>query len=190
MDSMGDNAWRVVTVDKLCAAAGLNKRYFYENFTDLDAVATAVIDDIAADVSAATLAAVAAAAADNAHEQARVAVEVLVHTLTDDPRRARVLLGGVPSSPALHEHRGAVIRGLTKVLVAQARTVHGVELETDPLAQIAPAFLVGGTADAILAYLDGRAKVSRNQLVDSLTTLWMLTGDGAAEVARSRRETL
>ena len=47
---MADNAWRTMTVDKLCAAAGLNKRYFYENFTDLDEVANAAVDGIAAEV--------------------------------------------------------------------------------------------------------------------------------------------
>ena len=78
------------------------------------------------------------------------------------------------------------MRGLTRVLVSQARSVHGVALEKDPLAQIAPAFLVGGTADAILAFVDGRAEVSVEELIESLTTLWLLTGNGAAEVARTR----
>lgn len=78
------------------------------------------------------------------------------------------------------------MRGLTAVLVGHARMVHGVELETDPLAQVAPAFIVGGTADAILAYVDGRARVSLADLVDSLTTLWLVTGNGTADVARTR----
>lgn len=186
VDAMCGNEWRTITVDKLCAAAGLNKRYFYENFADLDAVAAAAVDDIAANVSAATLTAVAGAAAEPLAAQARAAVEALVHTLIDDPRHARVLLGGVASSPALHQHRDTVMRGLTAVLVGHARMVHGVELETDPLAQVAPAFIVGGTADAILAYVDGRARVSLADLVDSLTTLWLVTGNGAADVARTR----
>lgn len=183
MDAMCDSAWRAVTVDKLCASAGLNKRYFYENFTDLDAVAAAAVDDIAADVRTATLRALAERPVD---EQARAAMDTLVHTLVDDPRRARVLLGGVAGSPALQQHRETVMRGLTKVLVTHARIVHDVELETDPLAQVAPAFLVGGTADAILAFVDGRAKVSRDQLVDSLATLWLVTGNGATDIARAR----
>lgn len=190
MDAMCADAWRAVTVDKLCASAGLNKRYFYENFTHLDSVAAAVIDDIAADVRTAALTALAGAASRPLDEQAAVAMDALVHILLDDPRRARVLLGGVASSPSLQQHREAVMRGLTKVLVTHARTVHGVELETDPLSQVAPAFLVGGTADAILAFVDGRAKVSREQLIDSLATLWLITGNGATQIARARREAL
>ena len=36
MDVMARNEWRSATVDKVCTAANLNKRYFYESFTDLD----------------------------------------------------------------------------------------------------------------------------------------------------------
>lgn len=186
LDVMAANDWRGVTVEKLCAAAGLNKRYFYESFTDLDAVAAAAVDDIASDVSAATLTAAAATAGEPLERQAAAAVGSVVRHLVADPRRARVLLGGVAASLALHRHRAAVMRGLTAVLVANARTVHGVELETDPLAKVAPAFVIGGTADAILAYVDGRAKVTVDELVESLTTLWLLTGNGAADVARAR----
>ena len=188
IDAMCDNEWRTVTVDKLCAAAGLNKRYFYEAFTDLDAVAAAAVDDIAAGVSIATLTAVAGTAAEPVAAQARAAVDALVRVLVDDPRRARVLLGGVASSASLQRHRDAVMRGLTEVLMAHARTVHGVELESDPLARVAPAFIVGGTADAILAYIDGRSVMTPEELVDGLTPLWLITGNGAADVARARHE--
>lgn len=188
LDAAADNAWRTMTVDKLCAAAGLNKRYFYESFTDLDAVAAAAVDDIAAQVSIATMTAVSSVLGESLERQATAAVDALVRTLVQDPRRARVLLGGVAISPALHQHREAVMRGLTEVLIGHARMVHGVELEKDPLAEIAPAFVVGGTADAILAFTEGRARVSIEQLVDGLVTLWLITGNGAADVARSRIE--
>ena len=78
------------------------------------------------------------------------------------------------------------MRGLTEVLIGHARIVHGVELEKDSLAEIAPAFVIGGTADAILAFVEGRARVSIEQLVDGLVTLWLITGNGAADVARAR----
>lgn len=186
LDVMAANEWRAITVDKLCATAALNKRYFYESFADLDAVAAAAVDDIAAGVSAVTLSAAADTATESLEKQAAAAVGAVVRHLVTDPRRARVLLGGVAASPALHHHRAAVMRGLTRVLVANARTVHGVELEKDPLAEVAPAFVIGGTAEAILAYVDGRAQVSLDGLVESLTTLWLITGNGAADVARSR----
>lgn len=183
---IADDDWRAMTVDRLCADAGLNKRYFYESFANLDEVANAVVDDIAEEVRAATLTAIGGVVTEPVENQARAAVTALIRALTHDPRRGRILLGGVASSPVLHEHRASVMRGLTAVLVGHARTIHGVELEKDPLAKVAPAFIVGGTADAILAFLDGRADMSVDDLVDGLTTLWLITGNGAAEVARLR----
>lgn len=183
---MADNGWRTTTVDKLCAAAGLNKRYFYESFTDLDQVATSAVDDIATEVRDATLTAVAAAITEPLDRQAYAAVDAVVHTLIADPRRARVLLGSVSSSAAVQQHRETVLAGLTAVLVGHARTVHDVELEKDPLAGVAPAFIVGGTADAILMFVNGTTDVTAEDLIASLASLWLITGNGAAEIARSR----
>jgi AcrR family transcriptional regulator len=186
IEAMTANEWRSVTVEKLCAAAGLNKRYFYESFAGLDEVGAAVVDDIADEVRASTMVALAQTDTDDVAVQAAAAVNALVRTLVADPRRARVLLGGVASSPVLHRHRSAVMEGLTDVLMAHARTIHDVELERDPMAQVAPAFLIGGTADAILGFVDGRAKVSVDELIANLTALWLITGNGAAQVARAR----
>lgn len=175
MDAMARNEWRGATVQKLRAAANLNKRYFYESFSDLDAVSNAVIDDIAEDVRTATLTAVRA-----------VGVGAAVRNLLNDPRQARILLGGVATSPELHNHRVAVMQRLTAVLIHHGRIVHGVELETDPLAKVAPPFIVGGTADAILAFVNGHLKLSVDELIAQLATLWLITGNGVAAVARAR----
>lgn len=187
IEAIADDDWRTITVDRLCAEAGLNKRYFYESFAGLDEVATAAVDDIAGEVRDATTTAIAGTSGQPLEAQATAAVDALVRTLVEDPRRGRVLLGGVAGSSVLHGHRAAVMRQLTAVLIGHARTVHDVELESDPLAEVTPAFIVGGTADAILAYLDGRADVTVEELVAGLTTLWLITGNGAAEVARRRR---
>lgn len=186
MDTMARNAWRGATVGGLCATAGLNKRYFYESFADLDALSAAVVDDIAENVRAATVRAADATAQDSLEVQAFAGVGAAVHALVDDPRRARVLLGGVAASPELHAHRTTVMHRLTDVLIDHGRRVHGVELETDPLAMVAPAFIVGGTAEAILAFVDGATGLSLDEFVAQLATLWLITGNGAAQIARAR----
>ncbi len=186
METMARNEWRGVTVDKLCATANLNKRYFYENFTDLDDVGAAVVDDIADKVRAATELAADAAAQEPLEAQAYAAVGATVRTLVDDARRARILLGGVAASPGLNAHRTTVMHRLTDVLIDHGRSVHGIELEADPLAKVAPAFIVGGTADAILAFVNGHVDLSLDEFIAQLATLWLITGNGAAQVARAR----
>lgn len=186
MEVMTRNEWRAVTVEKLCAAANLNKRYFYESFTDLDALAAAVVDDIADDVRSATVAAADATAQQSLDVQALASVAAAVRALVDDPRRARVLLGGVAALPELDAHRTTVMHRLTDVLIDHGRSVHGVELEKDPLAKVAPAFIVGGTADAILEFVNGRVDLSLDDFIAQLATLWLITGNGAAQLARGR----
>jgi len=186
LDVMAADEWRSATVEQICSSAGLNKRYFYEGFAGLDELASAVVDDIADEVRDATLAAFAGVADQPLERQALASVDALVRVLVRDPRRARVLLSGFAATTSLGQHREEVLSGLTSVLTRQARAVHGVELKRDPLAQITPAFVVGGTAEAILAYLDGTARITLDQLVTELTTLWLITGNGAAEVARAR----
>lgn len=186
MDLMAQNEWRGVTVEKICAAAGLNKRYFYESFTDIDGLSAAVVDDIADEVRSATVAAADAAAEQPLEVEALASVTAAVRALVDDPRRARVLLGGVAASPELDAHRTTVMHRLTDVLIDHGRTVHGVELEKDPLAKVAPAFIVGGTADAILEFVNGGVDLSLDDFIAQLATLWLITGNGAAQVARGR----
>ncbi len=186
LEIMALDQWRTATVDQVCAAAGLNKRYFYESFSDLDGLASAVVDDIAADVGTATLEAFARAIGEPLERQALLSVSALVRELVRDPRRARVLLGGVAATPAVAAHRATVMNGLTQILIAQARLIHGVELESDPLAQVAPAFVVGGTAEAILSFVNGTATITLDQLINELTALWLIVGDGASAVARAR----
>jgi AcrR family transcriptional regulator len=186
MDAMAGNVWRSATVEKICVAAGLNKRYFYESFADLDSLSAAVVDDIAEDVRTATVEAADYAANEPLEAQALAGVAAAVRALVGDPRRARVLLGGVAASPELHNHRTAVMHRLTDVLIDHGRSVHGVELETDPLARVAPAFIVGGTAEAILAYVNGDTGLSLDEFIAQLATLWLITGNGAAQVARAR----
>ncbi|WP_083283884.1 TetR/AcrR family transcriptional regulator [Mycolicibacterium sp. (ex Dasyatis americana)] len=186
LEVMARNEWRGATVDKLCTAANLNKRYFYESFTDLDALAAAVVDDLAEGLRSVTVAAADAAVDQPLEAQALASVAAAVRSLVDDPRRARVLLGGVGASPELDTHRTTVMHRLTDVLIDHGRTVHGVELETDPLAKVAPAFIVGGTADAILEYVNGGVDLSLDDFIAQLATLWVITGSGAAQVARAR----
>ncbi|MGK8486037.1 hypothetical protein [Nocardia asiatica] len=46
LTAMSENRWRTATVDALCRAAKLNKRYFYESFDSLDSLADAVVESL------------------------------------------------------------------------------------------------------------------------------------------------
>ncbi|MBA0127800.1 TetR/AcrR family transcriptional regulator [Haloechinothrix sp. YIM 98757] len=189
LTAMAENRWRSATVVRLCAEARLNKRYFYESFTDLDTLASAVIDEVAAEVGDAAVTAYKNSIELPLADQARAAVDAVVGVLGTDPRKALVLLGGVADSPTEHARRTDAMTGLTAILVDHARSIHGVELEYDSLASTAPAFVIGGTAQAILSWVNGTAPIGRKQLVDDISALWLAVGESAAGIARSRLET-
>ncbi|WUI32801.1 TetR/AcrR family transcriptional regulator [Nocardia sp. NBC_00416] len=188
LTAMAENRWRSATVAGLCADAQLNKRYFYESFTDLDTLASTVIDEVAASAGHAAVTAYMQSIELPMADQARAAVDAVVGALGADHRKALVLLGGVADSPTAHARRADAMKGLTAILVGHARSVHGVELDSDSLASTAPAFVIGGTAQAILSWADGTATISRGQLVDDIASLWLALGESAAGIARSRLE--
>lgn len=189
LEIMAADEWRAATVVKVCQAAGLNKRYFYESFTDLDSLAAAAVEDTAGRVAEAAVLAFSSSTDQPLRDRAFDSIDAAVRALVDDPRRARVLFDAVSASPAVIAHRVVVVQGLARILVAHAREIHDVELEQDTLARVAPAFLVGGTAEAILGWLNGNVDTTLEQLIDDLTTLWLITGDGAADHARRRLHT-
>lgn len=183
---MATDQWRAATVARVCSTAGLNKRYFYESFDTLDALAAAVVEETARHVSESAVLAFTTSANDSLQERAFQSIDAAVRALVEDPRRARVLFDAVSASPAVLAHRAAVVQGLAIVLVQHAREVHDVKLERDSLARVTPAFLVGGTAEAIMTWLNGSVDITLEQLIDDLTTLWLITGNGAADHALRR----
>ncbi|MFI6431929.1 TetR/AcrR family transcriptional regulator [Rhodococcus oryzae] len=186
LTAMADNRWRSATVASLCAETRLNKRYFYESFDDLDQLASAAIESVAAEVGSAAIGSYLATIGSTLDEQAHGAVAAVVDVLGADRRKALVLLGGVPTAAGQEDKRRAAIAGLTVVLVEHARSIHDVELERDSLAATAPAFVIGGTAQAILSWVNGDLAVNREQLIDDVTALWLALGRSAADIARSR----
>ncbi len=96
-----------VTVEAVCARAGLTKRYFYEAFADRDAVLAAVADGVYADLHAATVAALRGAGGDE-RTRAITAVEVFAETLDTNPPIAR-LYAESPGHPLLFARRDAAV---------------------------------------------------------------------------------
>lgn len=186
---MKAGGWRQVTIDHLCREARLNKRYFYESFRDLDALAGALVDDLATqliDIGMRT-AGVAAATGLSTDALARQVLGAVVGFLIDEPQRARVLFTEVASSPRAVAHRQSAVQAFAQTLSVYGHQHHEAGGATDPIAPLAASLLIGGTIDAILGWLDGKIPMSREQFIDDLAALWVIAGDGAAARAKARR---
>jgi AcrR family transcriptional regulator len=180
---VAEEGWRGVNIEAVCRRAALNKRYFYESFEGLDALISAVTTWLADDAIDVTLAALDPQLPRD--ESTAHAIAAFVEHLTDDPRRARVLFGAVPADDAAVGLRAAAIRRLIAIVEAQGRSIYAVPSE-DPAAELSAAMIIGGTSQAILDWLDGRADCPREELVAHLISVWLAIGDATDARVRGR----
>jgi AcrR family transcriptional regulator len=177
---LGTEGMAGTTVRAVCHSARLNARYFYESFDDLDALVVAVFDRLVGELRAEIEAAVATAGPEP-RDQVRATVETTTRWVDEDRRRARVLYVEALGNEALNRRRletGFAIAGFVE---ARGRAPKG-----EHVGQVTAAILVGGFSELLVAWLDGRIPVSRRQLVDDATELFVALGDAAGRIAGAR----
>ena len=158
-DLLGTEGSAATTVRAVCAAAQLNPRYFYESFADLDELLVAVYDRLGEELRVAVAKAVASAATD---EQVRVVVDRTVRFVDEDRRRGRVLYHEALGNETLNRRRVESSFALADLIAGGAKD-----------RRVAASFVVGGFSEVLMAWLDGRIKVSRKQLIDQTTDLFL-----------------
>ena len=165
---------------------GSNPRYFYESFDDLDALVVAVYDRLVADLTTAIIDAVDAARRRSRRPDARR------HRQHRGVRRRR------PAAGARAVRRGPRQRGAQPAAHRdgarprrRGRAAHHrpprAATAGEQIGLVGAAVLVGGTSELVLAWLDGRIDVPRDQLVDDATALFLAVGEAAAAVAAGRQ---
>jgi AcrR family transcriptional regulator len=185
LELLGREGYAATTVRGACRRAKLTPRYFYESFDDLDAFVTAVFEREVGETTARILTAYDAAS-DDARAKARAVIETCVRHLTDDPRRARVLFTEGLGDDGLARRRLDTMHAVGQLIATTARHFYGRAEDDDPIAELTGALLIGGFVESVTAWLDGRLKVGREQLVEDLTELWVVTGEGALAIADRR----
>ncbi|HWF53980.1 MAG TPA: TetR/AcrR family transcriptional regulator [Solirubrobacteraceae bacterium] len=189
LELLGGAGYAATTVRGVCARAQLTPRYFYESFRDLDELMLAVFDEVAAEAASAVLAASAGAPQD-ARGKARAAIGAFVELVAEDPRRARILFVEAVGSEPLTRRRFERLRLFADLVAAQGREFYGLREGHDPLMQTTALTLVGGLAEALLAWLDGSLRTTAEQLVEDCAELFVATGEAAVALARSRAPAL
>jgi AcrR family transcriptional regulator len=167
-----------LTVRAVCAEAGITARYFYESFTDKDALVAAVFDRVVADIAATTQAAVAAAPPE---EQNRAGIANLVDAVAADARVGRLLFNPRLTNAVLARKRSEA-GGLFAILSGEHAT-SAYALPDDEWTKSAAHFIVGGVAQTISAWVSGDVALSQSQLVSHLTRML----DGLAARERDRQ---
>ena len=191
LELFGTRGYHRTTVRDICATAGLTERYFYESFPGREELIVAVFEKVGGEVAERIMAAVAAAPR-KARELARAAVGACVLHLTDDPRRARLLLlEAAGASEALDRRRREMIREYAGVVRGAARDFFGNTTWTETDAHLTSLAVVASMAELIMEWLLGNLKVTRERLIEHCVALILAAGRTTSEsrgTARKRRE--
>lgn len=178
LDTVGTQGHSRLTVAGLCARAGLNERYFYESFGTVEDVLVAAYDSVIAELTAAIVNAVVLAPTDT-RAKAHAAISAAVDVLTEDARKAQMVFVEPLTAPALNARRAEVARAFTALIVGQAQEFYGAQtaLQVGSWGEFAAAHLVGGLAETLTAWLRGDLVISKEELVDRSTELFVLVAE-------------
>ena len=185
LDLLGTEGWGGTTVRAVCQAARLNPRYFYESFADLDALVVALYDRLVAELGLEVMTAITEAG-DDPRAQTRAAIGAIVSFVDDDRRRGRVLYVEALGNEALNRRRLETAHALVAGVEQHAADRYGAPPPGEQIGRVAASILVGGTGELIVAWLDGRIPMPRQQLVDDATELFLAMGEAAARLAARR----
>ncbi|WP_030169991.1 TetR/AcrR family transcriptional regulator [Spirillospora albida] len=173
-DILGTEGWQTVTVRGVSARAGLNDRYFYESFPDLDGLLLAAVDDQAARGMAAILAAVRGAPR-HLGVRTRAAVTAVFDFFAEDPRRAHVMAREFAASPSLQDRKYTIIHGVAGNFIAEVHEIlDDVALSPQDL-QLTALTITAGIWETITLWLRGDIVTSREHLIDYIVALLLAT---------------
>ncbi len=172
LELFGIQGFASVTIESLCAAAGLNARYFYEQFASREELLGAVYDRHVQTV----LTMVQAAITDSPPEPAtrlQAGLTAFVTATLADERAARVnYFEMVGVSAGLEAQRRGVLRAYAELIVAQASELD----DLGPLGRgdrrMTAVALVGATDGLIIDWLTSEERPPRQAIVDTLLQIF------------------
>jgi AcrR family transcriptional regulator len=160
------------TIEALCAQAGLNPRYFYEQFESRELLLRAVYDRHVQQVLATVLTVLQDATA-GPRERLEAGLRAFVDATLADERGARVNYFELPGvSRELEAHRREVLRAYAELIASQARTLDAPASLTAGDPRLAATALVGATDGLIIDWLSGERQDDREQLVSTLLEIF------------------
>lgn len=171
VDVFGTIGYRAATVDHVCARAGLSKRYFYESFTDSEALLLACYERCAEEIHHAMVSAFVEAT-DTIDAQLRAALTGYFGAIDADQRRARITLLEILGVSATIDaaYAAQTERFASSVEALGASSFQASKLAKPQLRIIAQGIIGAITTIATQWLLDHRRR-PRTQLIDATHVL-------------------
>ena len=166
LDVVGAEGILGTSAERVCAEAQLTKRYFYESFPDRDALLLAAADEMFT-----TLRDRMEQELPRHHsrqERTHAMLEVLIDSLSGDPRLARLYVES-PGNPVLLARREQAIASFTDFAATSVLSEGGRAPDLGLL--LATRVLTAGTTDLITSWLAGSLEADRKAIIATLERL-------------------
>ena len=173
LQRFGNEGYAETSIRDVCAAAGLNRRYFYESFASREALLRAVYDGIVESLTADILASIEPGR--DFHEKIVAGLRAFWDHITSDPCRARVLtIEIVGVSDSLEQHGREARHHFAELIAGQAIALAG-DRDLAPLVDvtIVSRALVAATIDLVVDWMRGDTGLSAAQLAEQSSALFM-----------------
>jgi AcrR family transcriptional regulator len=178
LELFGTQGYAGSSIRAVSAAAALNSRYFYESFSSREDLLYHVYQRAVADVAAAVVD--ATAQADTVEGQARAGLQASWLVLTEDRRKARVIvLEVVGVSERLERVRRENRHAFADILVHNAMSLVGddVQLRMDPV--LTARSLMGAAMEVLVDWIHGDVHASREEIVEHLTHMYTAVAEAS-----------
>lgn len=166
-----EKTYAASSISDVCAAAGLSRRQFYEQYTGREALLVDVYDHVQQRARAAFREGLTGAASAEPRTLIESGMRAYVHAITDDPRCVRVAFVEIVGvSDAVERHRAQVRDEWGAVVAQTAAAVPGVR--TPPGGwQLAMAAFIGAVNGAVHRWSQQDPRPPVNDLLEVLSAL-------------------
>jgi AcrR family transcriptional regulator len=155
-----------VSVRSVCRECGLNTRYFYESFPDVDELLGAVYDHVSRRLGEVVVAAMYPVR--DLHARTRAGIAAVLDFSSADPGCGRILFTDARANPVLARRRAASQDQLRRLVVEDGWQIP----DAQPVAaMVGAAMYAGALAELAQQWLAGRLGSDLDAVVDSAIAL-------------------
>lgn len=170
-----EQGWAAVTMRGVCAHAGLTDRYFYESFTDRDALLGTVWDLMRDETLSMLLDTLVPVADRSALEQLRVALAAVVRHIAEEPARAQIIFGDHAGSAILEQRRRDTVQMATDLMIGMAGQFLRDDVDEQEL-RLNVLLGIGGFVEVMLAWRNGLIAGTADEIVEHMADVGAALG--------------
>ena len=164
-DLVAEGGWSAASLRAVCGRAGLTDRYFYESFSNRDALLVAVCEQVMVETLA--VAGERMSAAPRTYRgQVRAAADAVLDLLDRDTGMVRALLLETPDTAAVNEQRRTMMRGLADLLGSATGDLPTLDGASAARLRMGAHAVLGSLFELLTAWTAGELEVPRKELLD------------------------